>query len=235
MKWEVTGGKRSTDCEGGPRLESANRYPTRDNVGRHPGRRWSYIETIDFVARGMDFLCRRTATLQIGATSVHPGTLGQVRCRTRVIPGNNIPTPRPPPLPSTRQIILPALTTFWVNFNLDELDLEEKPDIPLDDLWDEVRLRTAPRGVDDWEPLMPPDSLQDDDGSGHSQTSDVFVPSTPDEQLDFSRAPLPVRLQAGVHLLEPVKHKITRDANVGDVYIGLPPPLRLVIRSSTSE
>lgn len=154
---------------------------------RHPGRRRRYLETIDFVTRGMDFLCGSTTELNLTPVSqsapVLPGNLGLVRCRTRVLGGDNVPTPRPAPVRSTKDIIRSALTDFWFSFNPDEPDPEEVPDVPLDDLWDAIRLRTAPWGADDWELPTPPDSLVDDEGSGFSQTSDI---STPDDDVDFS-------------------------------------------------
>lgn len=79
------------------------------------------------------------------------------------------------------RIIRPALTSFWASFNPDLPDPEELLDVPLNDLWDVIRLRTAPWGADDWELPTPSDSLVDDDGSGFSQTSDVSTPSTLDE------------------------------------------------------
>lgn len=169
----------------------------------------------------------RTATLVLQPAPVHPGTLGQVRCSTRVIPGNNVLTLRPTPVASTKEIIVPALTNFRANFDPDQADVEELPDIPLDDLWAVIRLRTAPWGVDDWDLLTPPDSINESDGDGFSQTSTITEPSLPDEQLHISGAPLPARLNAGIHLLEPTRHAIADDADIGDVFVRVPPPLRL--------
>lgn len=42
------------------------------------------------------------------------------------------------------------LNNFWPDFNPDLLD-EDDPPVDLDDLWREIRLRTAPWGEDDWE------------------------------------------------------------------------------------
>lgn len=126
----------------------------------------------DHVASGMDFLCGRTSTLVLQPAPTLPGNLGQVRCRTRVTPGYNVPTPRPTPVASTREIIRPALTSFWANFDPDQPDEEEElPDIPLDHLWAAIRMRTAPLGTDDWEPPTPSNSVVDSEGAGFSQTS----------------------------------------------------------------
>lgn len=166
--------------------------------GRHPGRRRHYMDTIDFVARGMDYLCGRTTELSltpsVSPAPVHSGNLGQVRCTTRIAEGNNVPTPRPQPVRSTKEVVQPALTAFWRTFNPDEPDLEEVPDVPLDDLWDAIRLNTAPWGTDDREPPTPPDSIQDDEDSGCSQPSSVFTTSAPEDDHGFSGAPLRVRL-----------------------------------------
>lgn len=106
-------------------------------------------------------------------------------------------TPKPTPVASTEDIITPALTTFWATFDPEQPDVEELPDIPLDDLWAAIRLRTAPWGVDEWDLPTPPDSINDSEGSGYSQTSTMTEPSLPDERLHISGAPLPARLNAG--------------------------------------
>lgn len=175
----------------------------------------------------MDYLCGRTANLVLQPAPVHAGNLGQVRCRTRATPGNNVPSPRPTPVASTKEIITPALTTFWATFDLDQPDVEELPDIPPDDLLAAIRLRTAPWGVDEWDLPTPPDSVVDSEGAGFSQSLSISEPSLPDEQLHISGAPLPARLNAGVHLLEPSRHTVADDAEIGDVFVRLPPPLRL--------
>lgn len=95
-----------------------------------PGVFVAYKATIYYVASGMDFLCGRTATLVLQPAPVHPGNLRQVQCRMRVTPGNNVPTPKPTPVASTKDIITPAITTFWVTFDPDQPDVEEFPDIP---------------------------------------------------------------------------------------------------------
>lgn len=165
-------------------------------AGKHPGRRSRYLETIDFVARGMDYLCGRTTEFCLSPVStpapILPGNLRQVQCKTRIVEGNNVPTPRPPPVASTREVIQPILTDFWATFTPDEPDPEELPEEPLDDLWNTIRLLTAPWGADDWELPTPPDSLVDDDGSGISHTSNVSIPSLPDEGVHYSEAPLRV-------------------------------------------
>lgn len=86
----------------------------------HPRRLRRYQATIDYVTSGMDYLCGRTANLVLQPAPVHPGNQGQVRCRTRATPGNNVPSPRPTPVASTKEIITPALTTFWATFDLDQ-------------------------------------------------------------------------------------------------------------------
>lgn len=48
------------------------------------------------------------------------------------------------------QLIQSNLTDFWADFNPDLPD-EDDPPVDLDDLWQELRLRTAPWGEDDWE------------------------------------------------------------------------------------
>lgn len=67
----------------------------------------------------------------------------------------------------------------------------------------------------------------DSECAGFSQSSSISEPSLPDEQLHISGAPLPVRLNARVHLLEPSRHTVADDADIGDVFVRLPPPLRL--------
>lgn len=188
-------------------------------TSRHTGRLRRCQATIDYVASDMDFLCSRIAELVLRPAPVHPGNLGQVRCRTRVTPGNNVPTPRPPPVATTKDIIAPDLTTFWATFDPDQPDVEELPDVPLDDLWAAIRLSTAPWGTDEWDLPTPPDSIVDSEGTGYSQTSTISEPSLPDENLHISGAPLPARLNAGVHLLEPSRHTVADDADIGDVFV----------------
>lgn len=140
-------------------------------------------------------------------------------------------TPTPDPLPSTSQVIESDLTAFWSTFrpDLDEDSLPE-PDTH-DNFWDDIRLRTAPWGADDWT-LSTQSSIPDiasdveipsDDESG--------PPSLPPSEASIdhvSGPPLPTRFQPGtIHLLDPARHVINEDADVEQAVVDCPPPLRL--------
>lgn len=87
-------------------------------------------------------------------------------------------------------------------------DIEEPP-VPLNDLWAQIRLRTAPWGTDVWDTLAPPTlpSSVGDTGSERegtpSDASSVTTPSSVQSQPGYiSGAPHQIAFAAGqVHLL----------------------------------
>lgn len=61
----------------------------------------------------------------------------------------HLPTPPTPAVPAASNLIRRNLTEFWTNFQPDLPDIDDPP-IALDDLWDEIRQRTAPWDTDVW-------------------------------------------------------------------------------------
>lgn len=85
-----------------------------------------------------------------------------------------------PPDPSSFQIIKATLTDYWTDFYPDLPNIEE-PLVDLRDLWDELRLKTARWGFDDWETLTSEafsSSLQDHPGPSTDDDQSVSSPTT---------------------------------------------------------
>lgn len=132
---------------------------------------------------------------------------------------------------STSKLIQSNLTDFWADFNPDLPD-EDDPPVNLNDLWQELRMRTAPWGEDDREKgtVSIDSSLQDD--PAHSTSDDAGSLDTPSVVssggVSMSGAPLGIRLKpCEVHLLHPTAHRISRDAVVTNPGVDTPFALRL--------
>lgn len=113
-----------------------------------------------------------------------------------------------------------------------DLPDEDDPPVNLDDLWADIRLRTAPWGTDKWETTISSiDTLQDDPPASSDEgdtTSIDTQPSLSSGGASMSGAPLHVRVQPGlVHLITPHVHRIGADAIVTDPVVDTPFALRL--------
>lgn len=102
----------------------------------------------------------------------------------------------------------------------------------LNDLWEELRLRTAPWGDDDWEvgSVSADTSIQDEPVGSESEEGEHedSTSTVSSNGLSMSGAPFNVRIQPGtLHLLDPVSHKMHRDAIVTDPGVETPHTLCL--------
>lgn len=91
------------------------------------------------------------------------------------------PPQQPVPVPSSSTLIQQNLTDSWENFRPDLPDIEEPP-APLDDLWAQIRLTTAPWGTDIWDdsaPPTPPSSIGDTGSERERAPSDTSRITTP--------------------------------------------------------
>lgn len=129
--------------------------------GRHPGRFKKWLSDV-VVPQTFDFLCGRA-----NAPSSLFGILDAAPVAT---PPPTQPTEQPPPtpafpgaVPAASNLIQRNLTEFWTNSQPD-LPYIDDPPIVIDDLWDEIRQRTAPWDTDVWgesPPTSEPSSIGD--------------------------------------------------------------------------
>lgn len=111
---------------------------------RHPGRFKKWLSNI-VVPQTFDFLCGRA-----NAPSSLFGILDAAPVATPPPTQPTPPTPAfPGAVPAASNLIQRNLTGFWTNFQPDLPDTDDPP-IALDDLWDEIRQRTAPWDTDVW-------------------------------------------------------------------------------------
>lgn len=151
----------------------------------------------------------------------------------------HIQAPRGPPpadsavLPTLEMVIQPDLHSFWANF---DPDLEEMVPPPAPEevhaLFEELRLRTAPWGSDDWEAPTPPRSETASSEISHFSPTDTAstpsLPTEPEEDDAPSGAPLGLRIQPGtIHLLEPTSHRPDPNQEYADPSVEVCAPLFL--------
>lgn len=178
-------------------------------MSRHPGRLRKQPPPLQAT---WDYLCRRSNTPPVPWTfgSLAQGTQPYTQCKAKE------QAVEKPVVSSSSRIISNNLTEFWAEFNPD-LPHEDDPPVYLDDLWAELRLRTAPWGEDKWETtISSDDSLQNGPprSSDEGDTTSIDTqPSMSSGGVSMSGAPIRVRIQPGnIHLVTPDVHRIGADA-----------------------